>query len=265
MIDNLSFLAPLYILLVVLSKGVHMTRTAMEVVDGLARDGTSLAVGVAGGLFIAEQFGKAMLRNDERRAEEDRVTQSLSFGCYLSAGNSRIRGEIENLAIAFLYQGTRLEVKSRDIIRIHRPEEKPTCHISLTDGSSFRDVTLLSKIVVQTTGGDIKLDSNASGGWRELYGISFGERRLVEAKREEERKKEQRRHEAQAALRRRVLREEAQLKRDIEAQNELRAARQTKRLKQERRERLVPWIQGTIGLVMLCVAGLFLAWIQLQP
>ncbi|MCC6563842.1 hypothetical protein IT087_03035 [Candidatus Uhrbacteria bacterium] len=226
-----------------------MTRSAMEVVDGLARDGTSLAVSVVGGLFIAEQIGNAMLRNDERRAEEDKVRQPLGFGCYLSAEGSMIRGEVENDVIWFQYRGVRMSAKRQDILSIHRPGEKPTCTVSLADGCRFTDVWLLSNIVIQTTAGDIRIDGSAASKWRELYGIRFGERRLIEAKREERRKAEQKLREAGQAARR---------------QAQQRSVAPATTARKDRSRFIVPALEAAFAVFAFSVTGLFIAWSQLH-
>ncbi len=235
-----------------------MTRSAMEVMDGLARDGTSLAVATVGGLFIAEQIGNAMLRNDEQRAEEDRVRQPLGFGCYLSTEGSIIRGEIENNTISFQYRGVRMSAKRQDILSIHRSGEKPTCTVELADGCRFTDVWLLSNLVIQTAAGDINIDGSTASKWRKLYGISFGERRLVEAERQKQRRAEMSRFAAEQAARRRPQPPDEQRQRELQVEVKAFLARKA------RRERLVTITQGVVGLTCLCAAGLLLAWSQLH-
>ncbi|MCK9360899.1 hypothetical protein M0Q28_01585 [Patescibacteria group bacterium] len=227
-----------------------MTRSAMEVVDGLARDGTSLAVSVVGGLFIAEQIGNAMLRNDERRAEEDKIRQPLGFGCYLSAEGSILRGEIENNVIWFQYRGVRMSAKIEDIRGIHRPGEKPTCTVSLADGSRFTDVWLLSNVVIQTAAGDVKIDGSTASKWRELYGVRLDERRQVEAKRQEHRRAQLRVFAAEQAARRR-------------AQQQSSAVTELANARKDRSWLIVPVLEAAFAVFAFTTTGLYI-WSQLH-
>ncbi len=232
-----------------------MTRTAMEVIDGLARDGTSLAVGTVAGLFIAEQLGNAWLQEDEQRAAEDKVRQPLNFGCYLVADHSDIRGVLEDEAIEFQYRETRMKANIVDVMYINRMSMEQPCSIRLKDGSYFDNVDLLSSMKIATSAGEIVIDSTSNSRWTRLHGISLGERRLIE----KEIKSRQSLIEAERRMRNKLSPPSEKRQRALGA--EVCSYRYNK----HRHSHLILALQAAFALFAFSFTGAIIAWMHYHP